>query len=562
MLERGGEIAIPPESYFPVSLEERHGHGAFEPAAFTAELRANVRFRAWELPSVDVSDAVSYPDAVRAVYAAYADARGLSRYGDKTPPFVLHMDLLAGLFPEGRFVHLIRDGRDVARSLVQTSFGPKGLARAAEVWERRVSRGRASGARLGADRYLEVRYESLVADPASALREVCAFVELGFREPMLHPEEGVTAVPETERAHQASLAMPVTAGLRDWRRDMPDADVALVEAVAGDLLSDLGYERRFPGCRSTARARAAASRVRFERDADGAQGRPNGEAMSAAPLFSVIVPTYGRPEYLGEAVASVLAQSVEDLEVIVVDDGSPEPAVASWEDARVRIVRRETNGGPAAARNTGLEAARGTYLTFCDDDDLFSANRLALAVEGFARAPVAICFNRYLDAGAGRPAALEGDVRDTVLDDMAPHLGRTALRRELAPRFDERFDAAEDIEWWLRLALADGVAVTTVPRIGYLVRRHEGVRTRTGLASRIRSRELLLDVHADYFASHPRARAFAWKRIGLMAGAYGDRAVARRAFARSLAARPEPKTFGHLASACRPSTHRLEEARA
>jgi glycosyltransferase involved in cell wall biosynthesis len=280
--------------------------------------------------------------------------------------------------------------------------------------------------------------------------------------------------------------------------------------------------------------------------------------MSEIPMFSVIVPTYGRPDYLNEAVASILEQSVKDLEVLVVDDASPEPVDATWGDARVRVVRRETNGGPAAARNTGLEHARGTYLAFCDDDDLFSPGRLALAVDGLARAPVAICRNRYLDAAVGRPVALEGDVRDTVLDDMAPHLGRTALRRELAPRFDERFDAAEDIEWWLRLAQTDGVRVTTVPRIGYLVRRHEGVRTRTGLASRVRARQLLLEVHAEYFASHRRARAFAWKRIGLMAAAYGDHAAARHAFATSLAARPEPSTFAHLISACRPSSQRLD----
>ena len=280
--------------------------------------------------------------------------------------------------------------------------------------------------------------------------------------------------------------------------------------------------------------------------------------MSVAPRFSVIVPTYGRPEYLTECLASILDQTVEDLEVIVVDDASPEPVVLPGDDARLRLLRREENGGPAAARNTGLEVARGTYLAFCDDDDLFAPQRLQLALDGLARAPVACCLNRYLDMPAGRPVPVEGAVADTILDDMAPHLGRTALRRELAPRFDERYDAAEDIEWWLRLARTDGVTVTTVPRIGYLVRRHEGERTRTGLASRVRSRELLLRQHADYFAGHRRARAFAWKRIGLMAATYGDRARARRAFARSFFARPEAKTLGHAVRAVGPSTRRIE----
>jgi glycosyltransferase involved in cell wall biosynthesis len=277
-------------------------------------------------------------------------------------------------------------------------------------------------------------------------------------------------------------------------------------------------------------------------------------------MFSVVVPTYGRPAYLAECLASILEQSVQDFEVIVVDDASPDPVRLTVEDPRVRLLRRDQNGGPAAARNTGMAAATGTYLAFCDDDDLFAPHRLQLAVEGLERAPVACCFNRYLDMPAGRPVAVEGDVRDTILDDMAPHLGRTALRRELAPAFDERFDAAEDIDWWLRLARADGVTVTTVRRIGYLVRRHDGERTRTGLASRVRARELLLREHADYFATHRRARAFAWKRIGLMAAAYGDRSRAGRAFARSFIARPEVKTLGHAVRAAGRSSRRIEDA--
>src|SRR4051794_36552994 len=76
MLERGGEIAIPPESYFPVSLAERHAGTSFDPARFTAALRANIRFREWDIEAPDVSGLATYPDAVRAVYAGYARSRG------------------------------------------------------------------------------------------------------------------------------------------------------------------------------------------------------------------------------------------------------------------------------------------------------------------------------------------------------------------------------------------------------------------------------------------------------------------------------------------------------
>ena len=91
---------------------------------------------------------------------------------------------------------------------------------------------------------------------------MCAFLELEFRDEMLRPENAEMLVPPGERPHHANLALPVTPGLRDWRREMPATDVALVEAVAGDLLSELGYERRFPKVPLVARGRAVASRAR------------------------------------------------------------------------------------------------------------------------------------------------------------------------------------------------------------------------------------------------------------------------------------------------------------
>jgi len=280
--------------------------------------------------------------------------------------------------------------------------------------------------------------------------------------------------------------------------------------------------------------------------------------VNRAPLFSVIIPTYGRPVYLGEAIRSVLEQSEQDFEIVVVDDAGPDQ-VHVPDDPRIRLIRRDDNGGPAAARNTGLDAATGRYVVFCDDDDLMTPQRLALAKEGLARAPVAICFSRYLDGPQGQQVVHEGHVHDTIVNDMAPHVGRTAVERVLALRFDERFDAAEDIEWWLRLS--ERTRVTTTPRIGYLIRRHGGERTRTALPARIASRELLIQVHDEYFDDHHEALAFAWKRVGLMALTYGDRTVARRAFLRSIGADVQAKTIGHLVRSLGPSSRRLEQAK-
>ena len=271
------------------------------------------------------------------------------------------------------------------------------------------------------------------------------------------------------------------------------------------------------------------------------------------PVFSVIIATYDRPDFLATALGSVLAQTVPDFEIIVVDDAGPDP-VRYEGDPRVRVVRRAENGGPAAARNTGLRQARGRYVTFLDDDDLYTPDRLALAVEGLARGPLTHCWIQYVDAPAGRNRVLDGEVGPQILDGLTPHLGTVAVARAIAVPFDERFLAAEDVEWWLRMA--QRTPMNTVPRIGYLLRRHGQPRHRIDLTTRVRSRLLLMEVHAGYFAAHPAAAAFQWKRIGLMAGDLGDFALARAAFARSFRLHPQVNTLWHLLRAVPRTAHR------
>ncbi|MDQ1520746.1 MAG: hypothetical protein QOI55_1819 [Actinomycetota bacterium] len=263
-----------------------------------------------------------------------------------------------------------------------------------------------------------------------------------------------------------------------------------------------------------------------------------------APEFSVVIPTYGRPAFLADAVASVLGQRVVDFECIVVDDASPEAPVLP-DDPRLQLLRRERNGGPPAARNTGIDAATGRYLAFLDDDDVWLPGRLSLAQEAHRRAPVAICWQATLGDDTARPAGrtLEGDVGDVVLDGMIPHLGATSLERAVAPHFDERFEASDDVEWWLRVA--QQLTVATSPEVGLLYRVHSSPRTRTGQRNRLRDAEMLLAEHDEWFSRHSRAKAFRLKRMGLSALRVNDRRLARRCFARSLRLDPKARTAWH-----------------
>lgn len=277
--------------------------------------------------------------------------------------------------------------------------------------------------------------------------------------------------------------------------------------------------------------------------------------MARPPLFSIILPTHNRPAMLAEAVDSVLDQTVPDFELIIIDDGS-DPVAVTQADRRIRLIRLEASRGPAVARNAGLRVATGRYITFLDDDDLFTRHRLELALQGLDRAPISTCWGRFMNAPPGRGRTLEGRVADSILDAPTPTLGYTALPRELALEFDERWRAIEDVVWWLKMA--EVAPVTTVPEIGYLVRHHRGPRGHNDMRSRLHENLSFLRAYREYLADHPRAAAHRLKRIGLMARSLDDRKTARTAFVRSLRARPRVRTAWHLLRTLPPSRRRMK----
>jgi N-acetylmuramoyl-L-alanine amidase len=271
---------------------------------------------------------------------------------------------------------------------------------------------------------------------------------------------------------------------------------------------------------------------------------PAGVALP--PVFSVVIPTRDRPDLLAEAVQSVLDQTVTGLEVLVVDDGGALP-IAPFDDARVRVLQLEECRGPAAARNLGIDAAVGRFLAFLDDDDLWTVDRLDLALTGLRRAPVAVCWTRHLDRPEGGHRTIDGEVGEDLLDGTTPCLGATALRRSVAPRFDERWLAIEDVEWWWRLAMAQ--PVTTVPETGYLVRLHDGPRGHNTVEQRVAENLAFLDEQAAFFGSHRRAAAHRWLRVGVLATEAGDLGTATVAFKRVARLDPGARAFARVGRA-------------
>lgn len=253
------QVAVPPESRFITELWK--GQREVDVARFLDALAAHKRFQTWDLPidavagEIGGGPVIGYPDAIRAAFDAYAHVNGKSRWGDKTPRYVEKLELIADLFPDARFIHLVRDGRNVTLSYANVPFGPKTVGRAAALWKRRVVAGREKGAALGGKRYLEIRYEDLVEDAAGETKDICEFLDLEFDPGMLdYTERARGSVLPRASMYNPHVTEPPQPNVRSWQGSMPPHQIEIFEAVAGDALSLLGYERRFPAPGPKARA--------------------------------------------------------------------------------------------------------------------------------------------------------------------------------------------------------------------------------------------------------------------------------------------------------------------
>jgi sulfotransferase family protein len=266
MLNAHRDVAVPPESRFVTELW--NGAPEVDVRAFLDALAAHKRFTAWELPIEEVRRAIGtattipYAEAIDATYRAYARAKGKKRWGDKTPRYVEHIPFLAGLFPDARFIHLVRDGRNVALSYADVPFGPKTVARAAELWARRVSEGVDAGRSLEPGRYLEMRYEDLVEDIEGRSKELTEFLDLAFDPGMLDYTEGSRSdvLPRAAK-YNPKVSQPPIGNARSWETEMADRHVAVFEAVAGRTLAELGYPRRHPAPGPLVRLEATLGRL-------------------------------------------------------------------------------------------------------------------------------------------------------------------------------------------------------------------------------------------------------------------------------------------------------------
>lgn len=261
MVDEHPLVAITPETHW-ITRYFKNGTGLTSESLVTKKLVLKLcdyhRFASLSVSRKELEklissgEPVSYSRFVSYIFDRYAENQGKDLAGDKTPSYVRDIHTLHHLWPQAKFVHIIRDGRDVCLSVTNWRKSAK-LARRFTVWEEdpittsalwwewHVRLGRQDGQELGPDLYHEIRYESLVGQPADECAKLCEFLGLQYSDSMLRFHEGRERTkPGLDAKHSW---LPVTGGLRDWRSQLPAEDTERFEAAAGDLLGELGYGR-------------------------------------------------------------------------------------------------------------------------------------------------------------------------------------------------------------------------------------------------------------------------------------------------------------------------------
>lgn len=202
----------------------------------------------------------SYAHVLNGTYQEFAARhdKAAGRWGDKHTNFIAHMPKIAALFPNVKFIHIIRDSRGTVASLLRSRLGrfafedgstyyPHLVVGAAKLWRKLVAQGRADGACMGLQRYMEIKYEDLVLEPERVCREMCEFVGEEYSHAMLDParHKEATYIPgdKAGRFHENIGKELLAERLTQWRKELNRQQLIVIEHLTGDLMDSLGYLR-------------------------------------------------------------------------------------------------------------------------------------------------------------------------------------------------------------------------------------------------------------------------------------------------------------------------------
>jgi len=252
MLNSHSQIAIPEEGTFWMPLLRKY-KGRFEERITDSELeralkyiKSNTQFKLWRIETEKVFGEIRkgggccLGDLITKLYEHYARSFDKRIWGDKTPSFFRMISVLKELFPYARFIHVIRDGRDVFLSCRKMNPSKSNVCVAALEWVYKVKKAQEQLRSVNPERVLEIRYEDLVAKTETGLSKTCLFLGVGYEPEMLnywHTSQNLIGAHHSELVFHPVAQIPVNR----WKREMREDELRSFEWIAGKTLVSLGY---------------------------------------------------------------------------------------------------------------------------------------------------------------------------------------------------------------------------------------------------------------------------------------------------------------------------------
>jgi len=259
MISAHSRIHVTPETQFIVPLVQRLPlHGTLSHDQMRQAIDIITTDYRWPDMEIDAGDfrrrvaELSRPSLREIIDLVYRDLlrrSGKARLGDKSPPYIAIVPQLVALYPKAKFIHLIRDGRDVAISYIDVRHNTGYYSGERFEWIKAVRRGISYEGSEFASRILDVKYEDLVRNTEAALRRICTFLGETFETGMLDGQQAIdTLVPKRELGWHSKLGQPISENaIGVWQHKLSGTECFLMESCLHDELRHLGYPLRFRG---------------------------------------------------------------------------------------------------------------------------------------------------------------------------------------------------------------------------------------------------------------------------------------------------------------------------
>lgn len=241
-----------PEAQFIINIYKKFPkimNGGIETRYFVSLLHQDVRFRLWRVDlskftENTIKKYLGYDELLKELVITFSKKKRkpMPKYWvDHTPMNIKNSAILLKIFPEAKFIHIVRDGRAVAVSLLKTIWGPKTVHTAARYWLESLAYCFSAEEYLGKKKILRIRYEDVLESPEMCLKKICQFCGIKFNESML---QGGDFQPSFRKSNQHRLvgSPPEKSRALSWQKEISSRQVEIFESIAGEVLENLGYK--------------------------------------------------------------------------------------------------------------------------------------------------------------------------------------------------------------------------------------------------------------------------------------------------------------------------------